>query len=77
MKDSSKRGEGEAAREIVIRALQVVLLGEPVRHRIERDQLFKAQPGPNHVEPVAIHQNFRHKRARIVGAGLHRAIGAG
>ena len=50
---------------------------EPGRQPVERDQLLDLDPRPDQRPVGAIHQHFRHQGARIVGAGLHRALGAG
>ena len=50
---------------------------QPRRRPIHRDQFLDLDAGPHHRVLVVLDQHFRHQRAGVVGAGLHRAIGAG
>ena len=48
-----------------------------MRRPVHRDQFIDLDARAYHRVLVVFHQHFRHQRARIVEAGLHRAAGAG
>ena len=50
---------------------------QPRRRLVHRDQCSTSMRGPHHRVLVVLDQHFRHQRPRVVGAGLHRAVGAG
>jgi len=49
---------------------------KPIRHTIERNQLVDFKAGADDGPFRVFHQHFRHQRPAVVGAGLHRPIGA-
>src|SRR4051794_17399524 len=50
---------------------------EPVRQAIEADQFFVGLARADNCKTIAVDQHLGNEEPRIVGAGLHRAIGAG
>ena len=52
-------------------------LSQPRRRSVHRDQFIDVDARAHHRVLVVLDQHFGHQRTRVVGAGLHRAIGAG
>src|SRR5260370_269854 len=50
---------------------------QPRRRSIHRDEIIDFDARAHHRVLIALDQHFRHQRAGVVGAGLHRAVGAG